>query len=34
VELRDGSVGLIYEAGDSTAREFLIFDLIPKNLIN
>ena len=34
VELRDGSVGLIYEAGDSTARDFLIFDLIPKNLIN
>ena len=29
VELPDGSVGVLYEAGDSTARDCIVFDLIP-----
>ena len=28
-ELPDGSVGLLYECGDSTARERIVFDLLP-----
>ena len=33
VELMDGSVGLLYEAGDSTARECLVFDVLPASRI-
>ena len=32
-ELKDGTVALIYEAGDSTSREFLAFDLLPASKI-
>jgi hypothetical protein len=32
-ELPDGSVALLYEAGDSTSRDCIAFDLLPKKSI-
>ena len=33
VELSDGSVAVLYEAGDDTARDCIAFDILPKKII-